>query len=240
MRRWTRNAARADTMPEPELLALRDEARKLSARIDSVLHQAEIRLGPGARTPAAIRRPLHSDWTWRPEIWTRPLRPSGLAGVADRTAFGSEARVFHDCPRGEVGLRQIRDGGGEGAAAFGLGIDILGFDGSFLSVVVDLPRAACDGLTGRHVLGLALICETEAPARVYARLNLAHGPNVAQLVREVAVEAGADEIDFDLATASLDGDEIERAWLDLILERPRMNRILVGDLTMFRRPRAEI
>ena len=47
-------------------------------------------------------------------------------------------------------------------------------------------------------------------------------------------------IEFDLAYSNLNEKRIERAWIDLIIEGPNMNQIVLRDLTFSRRPRAEL
>jgi hypothetical protein len=47
-------------------------------------------------------------------------------------------------------------------------------------------------------------------------------------------------VEFDLAYTDLNEKRIERMWLDLIFEGPELNQILLRDVTLARRPRAEI
>jgi hypothetical protein len=67
-----------------------------------------------------------------------------------------------------------------------------------------------------------------------------HGPNVAQLVRELPALTGEVVVDFDLAYAKIDDTRIERAWLDLIFNDAAMTGINLRDLVVSRRPRAEL
>lgn len=54
-------------------------------------------------------------------------------------------------------------------------------------------------------------------------------------------EAGREKLaEFDLAYAGLNDKRIERAWLDLILNDAGMSRIVIRDLVVSRRPRAEL
>ena len=184
---------------------MRNHARRLSRRLDEVLHRAEARLAVQAVADNRNARPLHVDWQWRPEVWAGPVRPAGLAPVADGAAFGRDLKVFHDCPAAEVALRQLRNPAAHARSPFGLRFDVLRFRGSFLSVVVELPAATARDLTRQHLLRLDLDIETEIPIEVFARLNLRHGPNVEQLVREFPGHAGEMEVDFDLALVRLDG-----------------------------------
>jgi hypothetical protein len=153
---------------------------------------------------------------------------------------GSEATLFHDCAVPELGWRQIRNGGERDAAPFGLALDVFRFDGSFLSLVVELPPEAAQGLLRRHLVRLACTVETERRIEIFARLNVRHGPNTEQLVRELPPGEAEVAVDFDLAYTKLNEKRVERLWLDLIFEGPEMNRIVLRDVTLTRRPRADV
>jgi hypothetical protein len=84
------------------------------------------------------------------------------------------------------------------------------------------------------------LLDADRPLRAYARLNVKHGPNVAQLVRELPSMTGEVVVEFDLAYAKLDETRIERAWLDLIFNDAAMTGISLRDLVVSRRPRAEL
>lgn len=183
-----------------------------------------------------ISKPLHSDWAWRPELWSVPVSPGGVRGMAGGTALGREVRVFHDCPRRECAVSQVTCSGAQGRAVQGVFIEVDHFEGRFLSLAIDLPAAALEGLSRRHILRLTADCETERPLSVYARLNVRHGPNVAQALRALGRD---DHADLDLAALELDEERVTAAWVDLIFEAPAMNRIVLGDMTLSRRPRLE-
>jgi hypothetical protein len=239
LRRWDRAARTVETLDAAELKALRQRARALGRRIDRVLHVAEGRLALPLAGHAAIRRPMHSDWAWRPELWSGPVKPAGLASVESKTPVGREAKVFHDCALSELSIRQLRNTREEDIAPYAVRMDVFRFDGSFLSLVVDLPREGVDGLSRRHVLRLDVRVETEKPLEIFGRVNVRHGPNVEQLVRELDGSNGDYSVEFDMALSRLDETQIERAWLDMIFEGPEMNQITLRDLTLSRRPRAE-
>ena len=133
----------------------------------------------------------------------------------------------------------MRNTRAEDIAAFGVRFDVFRFDGSFLSLAVDLPPEALDGIGRRHLIRLELRVETEKPLELFGRLNIRHGPNVEQLVREVAGSTGEFAVEFDLAATRMDEARVERAWLDIIFEGPEMNEIVLRDVTLSRRPRAE-
>ncbi len=75
---------------------------------------------------------------------------------------------------------------------------------------------------------------------IFVRLNIRHGPNTEQIVRELP--RGQSEVfaEFDLAHSGMNEKRLERIWVDLIFDRPEMNRITLRDLTFSRRPRAEL
>jgi hypothetical protein len=116
---------------------------------------------------------------------------------------------------------------------------VFRFDGSFLSLVVDLPFDAVDGLKRNHLIRVDTIIEVEKPLEIFARLNIKHGPNTAQIVRELPLDREEINVEFDLAYSRLNEKRVEKAWLDLIFEGPEMNQVTLRDVTLSRRPRAE-
>jgi len=238
--RLARLGTRAASADPAALKALRPPLRQMRREIDRVLHEAEGRLALPLAGADAMRKPLHCDWAWRPEIWRGPVSPPGLAAAETRSGFGSQATVFHDCAQSELTLRQIRNRRDSDLAPFGLRIDVFRFDGSFLSLVIDLPEAAVQGLGLRHVIRMDSVVETEKPLEIFARLNIRHGPNTEQIVRELPLGAAEVAVEFDLAYTRMNEKRVERAWVDLIFEGPEMNQIVLRDVTFTRRPRAQL
>ncbi len=91
----------------------------------------------------------------------------------------------------------------------------------------------------RHLIRLETIVEMEKPLEIFARLNVRHGPNTEQLVRELPLNEQNVMVEFDLGYTRLYEKRIENAWIDLIFEGPEMNQVILRDLTLSRRPRAE-
>jgi len=106
--------------------------------------------------------------------------------------------------------------------------------------VIDLPADATDGLTKRHLIRLDTIIELERPLDIFARLNIRHGPNTEQIVRELPMTSPENTVEFDLAYASINEKRIERGWIDLIFENPAMSQVILRDVTLSRRPRAAL
>ncbi len=239
LRRWSRLADAAPEMPLAELRGQRSAARRLRTRLDELLHVADERLALPLIGNQAFPRPADADWAWRPELWRGPLPQPGIASVPAKAPLGAETTLFHDCPRSEITLRQIRNLRESDLAPYGLRLDVFRFSGSYLSLAVDLPPEACDGLSRRHLIRAETIVEMEKPLEIFARLNIRHGPNTEQIVRELPLNAEEINVEFDLAYTRLNEKRVESMWLDLIFEGPEMNEVILRDLTFSRRPRAE-
>lgn len=236
--RWRRAADLAGTAEPAELRSLRTRARQLGREIDRFLRIADDRLARPLIGTEAIARPAGSDWAWRPEPWRFPIRPAGHAGAASETAMGEGVRLFHDCRDSSVTIRQLRNRGADDLAPYGLSLDVLGFGGSFLSLAVDLPGEGLQGIGRGHILRLACRAESERPIKIFARLNLKHGPNTATLLREMPDIGGERLADMDLGESGMDGTPAGSGWLDLIFEAPAMSRVILRDVTLSRRLRA--
>lgn len=154
--------------------------------------------------------------------------------------LGDEVTVFHDCQISELTLRQLRNYREADLTPFGLRMDVFRFDGSFLSLVLNMPQSACEGLLRRHLLRMEVIVEVEKPLEIFARLNVRHGPNTEQIVRELPLSDDKIMVEFDLAYTKLNEKRVEAMWIDLIFEGPEMNQVTLRDLTFSRNPRAEL
>ena len=153
--------------------------------------------------------------------------------------MGEQVTLFHDCVESELTLRQLRNTREEDLAPYGLRMDVFRFDGSFLSLAIDLPDEGVNGLGRRHLIRLETIVEMEKPLEIFARLNVRHGPNSEQMVRELPLNEQNVMVEFDLGYTRLNEKRVENAWIDLIFEGPEMNQVILRDLTLSRRPRAE-
>lgn len=238
MRRWAKAARNAKDANISDLRASRNAARLLRSHLDRLIHVGDERLALPAIGSTNFARPHNSDWAWRPEIWRGSLPVSGASSVQTKSMLGKEVTLFHDCALSELTLRQIRNQREQDIAPYGLRMDVFKFDGSFLSLVVDLPAEAVQGLRKTHLLSMKTIVETESPLEIFGRLNIRHGPNTEQIVRELPLNEEDVTVEFDLAYSKLNEKRIEKAWIDLIFEGPEMNQITLRDLTFSRRPRA--
>lgn len=234
---WALRAARAGRGPAGDLRRQQLQARELRAALDAFLVDAGTRLAAARAEDAPL--PPGADWSWRPPFWRSPLPGPGLAAVASQTPITEGMTLFHDCDDSSITIRQLQTRP-EAPAPFALAMDVLDFGGSFLSLAIDLPPSACAGLERRHLVGLVLEIAAERRLEIFARLNIRHGPNIAQQVHELPVTDGRVTVEFDLAYMRLNERRIEGAWLDLILDRPAMSAVALADVMLARYPRAEI
>lgn len=240
LRRWGQAADAASNADLETLRGLRSRARSLRRNLDRVIHEAEHRLALPVIGSNVIRKPLGTDWAWRPGLWKGPIPVPGFSSVPGKAEIHHGATIFHDCRRSELTVRQIRNTREADIAPFGFRMDVFRFDGSFLSLVVDLPPEAAQGLRLKHLVRMDVIVEMEKPLEIFARLNIKHGPNVEQIVRELPLNEEEVMVEFDLAYSKMNEKRVERLWVDLIFEGPEMNQIILRDVTFSRRPRAEL
>ncbi len=230
--RWDAIAARAEI--QGLTTAERERAMALRRKAEIALRAAE------TSRDAAPELPPHADWWWRPDVWRHAHCPPGLSASGSETAFSPDLSIFHDCPDGEICVRQSRNLIDISAGDFGVDIDIYRFAGSYLSLVFELPAEVVHGLRKRHVIRLHTELATERPTEVLARLNIRHGPNTERIVRDLDLGDARQTVDFDLAVTRVDPARTDRMWLDLIFERPNMNGLHIADLVLSRQPRAEV
>lgn len=240
VRRWAKAGDQVKSVDLATLSRWRGRARGLRRRLDVVIHEADHRLALPVIGSNVVRKPVGSDWWWRPMLWRGTIALPGLASVPGKTQICDGTTVFHDCRRSELTVRQIRNTREQDIAPFGFRLDVFRFDGSFLSLVLDLPEEAARGLKLRHLIRMDVLVQMEKPLEIFARLNIKHGPNIEQIVRELPLNQEEVMVEFDLAYSKINEKRVERLWVDLIFEGPEMNQVILRDLTFSRRPRAEL
>jgi len=240
LRRWQREVERAPSRGLATLRRKLNQAWALRRNLDQVIHIAENRLALPVIGGNVIRRQMGTDWAWRPALWLGPIAKSGIAATPSRTELMSGITIYHDCKRSELTARQIRNTREADIAPYGFRLDVFRFEGSFLSMALDLPSESLQNLRQRHIIRVDLIVELEKPLEIFARLNIKHGPNVEQIVREMPISDSEVMVEFDLGYSKMNEKRVEKIWLDLIFENPEMNQIILRDMTLTRRPRAEL
>ncbi|MES0863445.1 DUF6478 family protein [Ruegeria sp. SCPT10] len=240
LQRWRKAAEQAQDTPQSALRLQRDQARGLRASLNKLIHIADSRLTRPQIGSVQFPKPVGTDWAWRPDLWRGPLVQSGLASAPRKAGMDGQVTLFHDCPRAQIAVRQIRNRDESDLAPFSLSVEAFSFEGTFLSLSIELPADAAHDLTLQHLLRLDVLVNSEQDTGIFARLNIQHGPNTEQVLRQIDLSKTPSAVDFDLAHLPLNERRIEKIWLDVIFENPRMNRILLRDLTLCRRHRADL
>lgn len=242
-RQWSRLSQRVERLGPTGLRRLRDEALGLRASINRFLQGADRRARQSRAALEMVQLPAGTDWRWRPGFMAAPVVPRGIVQPESGRRLGEHATVWHNCPERALLLEQFVSPGATDLSPFGLRLEVFGFSGSFLSLAIDLPPEALAGLTRRHVLRLETTIAVERPLGVYGRMNIGHGPNVEEIAQKFAdIEPGPQHrqvIEFDLAYTEMNEKRLDKIWLDLIFESPRMSAVEIHELFLSRHLRAE-
>lgn len=243
LHQWCALAEGVDNIGASRMRHLRDEALGLRANLDRFLVRSDRRAERSRAALDALHLPGGTDWRWRPGFMAGQISPRGLAGPDNGARLGDGAAIWHDCPEAALILDQIANPGATDLSPFGIRLEVFGFAGSFLALSIDLPAEVLPGLTRSHVLRLEAEVLAERAIRVYARLNIGHGPNIDEMTLQMQDFAPGQKsqqaIEFDLAYTQMNEKRLEKIWLDLIFESPRMNAVEIRELFFSRHPRAE-
>ncbi|UWQ95719.1 hypothetical protein K3728_00285 [Rhodobacteraceae bacterium M385] len=239
LKRWQRALRAPKDLSLAELKRMNGDIQGMRDRLDTMAAQSRSAILSRAVGDDGIDRPDQCDWVTRPAVWREEMRPKGIVGLNSPQPLSGGATVFHDANHAEMSLRQERAPHWARGANFGLVLEVYRSDGSFVSFVQDLPPEAMVGLTRNHFIAVNLVADREQPVEIYARLNIQHGPNVEQMVRQIEFDGTTGQAEFDLAYTKINEKRLEKAWLDLIVEGPKMTRIALWDMVLLRAPRAD-
>lgn len=241
---WARLSEGTGGLRAGRLGYLRDEAATLRRNLDRFLLHSDRRLAASRADLKDIALPGGTDWRWRPEFLSAPARPSGIAAPENAARLGERVTVWHDCANHALMLRQVQNARATDLSAFGLRVEVLGFSGSFLSLSIDLPQDALQGLTRDHIIRLETAIEIEAGQEIYCRMNIGNGPNTEELLRHLG-GIRPDQVchnvtEFDLALTQMNEKRLEKIWLDVIFEKPQMNAVTIREMILSRHLRANV
>lgn len=205
---------------------LRQEIQNSSALLARA--ETQIALGECGRVRGralSLQQRRHPPVLWKPK--------SG-------SSLGDDLQLFFDGVDSELVVRQRQFSGGSDEAPFPLEIEMYHFDGSFLSVVLNLPEDLVQGASDQDVFELSFSISSEFDCEIFLRLNIQHGPNESQMTRSCQTASRRQVQSFDLAEVGLSHRSVGRIWADVIFSDPAMNRIVIGDLIARRRTRAQV
>ena len=91
LRRWGKLAELAPTEELDKLRANRTKARALRRNLDRVIHEADHRLALPVIGSNVMRKPMGTDWSWRPNLWKGPIPVPGFASVPGKMQIAEGA-----------------------------------------------------------------------------------------------------------------------------------------------------
>ncbi|MTH78995.1 DUF6478 family protein [Paracoccus aestuariivivens] len=243
MRLWAEMAESVQFMPQGQIRRLTDEALGLRASLNRFLMRGDRKASISQAALDALNLPGGTDWRWRPGFMAGHITPRGVASPVPGTRLGDRAAVWHDCEEQAIVLEQVQNPRATDLSPFGMRLEVFSFSGSFLSISIDLPTDALEGLTCNHIVRLETSMVVERPISVFARLNIGHGPNTDEILQPLqGLESGLQSqqvIEFDLAYIEMNEKRLEKIWLDLIFESPGMCAVEIRELFLSRHMRAD-
>ena len=237
---WHRRLQRVARVKTTKLRQQRREALALQRQLGEVLPSINGELHRRLGGPKAYRHGSKMLWAWRPELWT--LRCPTSSGPVEQSGarLMPNTKVFFDDATCALIVQQFRNDISEGFAPYGVALELFQFEGSFLSLAIDLPDELYETFAKDELIGLSGAIFAERPAGFTVRLNIKHGPNTDQLIQAHDLNHSEIRAEFDLAHLNINVKRVEKIWLDLVFETPNFNRISVTDLAFYKRPRGEI
>lgn len=180
--------------------------------------------------------PADAEILHRPSILGRRLTPAGLVEPISGAELTADVSLHHDMVPPRIVARQVaRDPGRHDFA-----IDIWNVQGSFISLALALPSEQVARIGRNDLIRLDYAMELDQPCDVFARLNLAHGPNTEQVVRQLDLRKPQDALEFDVHYTAFDPTRAREIWIDLIFNTRPLNRAIIRDLMISRRPRLSL
>ncbi len=174
-------------------------------------------------------------------LWRHATDPARFTQILNGTQVGGGVRLFHDCLRSEIALSQTAQTAQNTDAPFCIKLAVAAFEGSFLSLAIDVPTIVTRQLTSTHVMRATLNLVLEKQSDFCIRLNVQFGPNIEQIGYTLTGADGATSVEFDLSyVTALAGHVIDKMWIDVMVEAPAQNQIVLRDMTIAHRRRAEI
>lgn len=185
-----------------------------------------------------LPRPLLADWVWRPVPWQGSADLPATPGSGSALAQG--VKLFHD---GSDATRLTLAQALSGPAPAPLDLRVAALDGTYVSLVVDLPAAALAGLSRQHLIGVAWGLRSDgAFPIIFARINVVCGPNRHQAQRRLPVREGGGAMlaEFDMLDLGINPRRVDAIWCDLVFSYPPAGTLRIEDLILYRRPRAGV
>ena len=175
--------------------------------------------------------PPNTQSCYRPPLWSvRQSTP--FKRHSNRIQFQKKTALFHDCPIGDIIVRQIRNIGENISSPFGLKCDVFSFEGSYMSL--SFPVEFADELKQDDNIMLRIELDCEKSRMTYATLNIGKGAQ--KEVQSLTCEDDGRFIfaEFDLSQYHTNLDGSQNMWFDLSFDNYPYNEIIIRDLCLFK------
>ena len=152
---WRNRLQRAAGEKTAKLRQQRREALALQRALGDVLPRINDELHHRLNRSKAYRHGSNMLWSWRPELWAAPC-PSAAGPVPQSGAhLASNTKVFFDDADCAVIIQQFRNDMSEAFAPYGVALELFQFEGSFLSLAIDLPDELYETFAKDELIGLS-------------------------------------------------------------------------------------
>jgi len=176
----------------------RREALTLQTQLGDVLERINDELHHQLGHSSTYLQSSNMLWSWRPELWTVPCpSSSGTRGAKRWAPHVKHQGVFDDADCAGI-IKQLRNDVSQGFAPYGVALELFQFDGSFLSLAIDLTDYLCGTFAKDELIGLSGEIFVERATGFTVRLNIKHGPNTEQLMKVHDVSHSDTGVEFDL------------------------------------------
>ena len=113
---------------------------------------------------------------------------------------------------------------------------LMNLQGIFLSLAFAAPDAAVQGMTKFTLFQCDMMTVVDHQVIFHLRLNVQYAATVATFTQAVKTSGGHVCATFDLGFHRFEVGEFSKIWLDVMIDSPQHNRIIVNDLTLLRHP----
>ena len=186
-----------------------------------------------SRSKQKNKAPVAHEWHWTPRLWQSDCSDHLGGPIASNTPLCDGISIFHDGAAEHLIVSQSKD-----EDVFVVDIDTLQSGLGYYSLVAQIPDGVAHSLTREHIIEFSADITGHGGA-VYIRLNLGYGPNVEQVNILSYTKDNRDCAEFDLWYTKLNKNQMERAWLDIIFDKPEQGGVRISNLSLTRRRRAQ-
>jgi hypothetical protein len=151
--------------------------------------------------------------------------------------IGPSSKLFYNGTDDQINV--FADVPAMGSGPIGLGLTLGEFTGDFLSLAFAAPDVAAQGMTKFTLFQCDMMTVVDHPVIFHLRLNVQYAATVATFTQVAKTSGGHLCATFDLGFYPFEVGEFLKIWLDVMIDSPNHNRIIVNDLTLLRYPRGQ-